>query len=406
MNIPMVSVVMSVFDSELFLREAVESILRQSFRDFEFIIIDDGSTDKSGSILDYYQRRDPRVRVCHQENRGLIESLNRGCGLARGKYIARMDADDVALRDRLTWQVDWMEKHQDLGVLGSAVEWIDAMGKSLGIHSHPGENRMIKSALADGNAFWHPTVLIRRQAFLYAGGYRHVVVDAEDYDLWLRIADRFELANLQTVMLKYRIHSGQVAVRKYKQEALSALAARAAASSRMNGESDPLDSVAEITPAVLEGLGVNEPSQGAALARQCLTCIRNMYDVGELSAALRTLETLRAHYLKYAENWVINDLRLVEARLFWDQGRFAKSISRVTRALIARPIILGRPAKRLLRRVLRAWRAKREIHGSKTKESRTPVVGPRLKGRSGAPETRGVSGTEGNTNVGITRMQP
>jgi hypothetical protein len=291
-----------------------------------------------------------------------------------------MDADDVALHDRLRWQVEWMEKHQDLGVLGGAVEWIDAMGKSLGIHSHPGENRMIKLALANGNAFWHPTVLIRRQAFLYAGGYRHVVVDAEDYDLWLRIAEHFELANLQVVMLKYRIHSGQVAVRKYKQEALSALAARSAAFSRMNGESDPLDSVVEITPAVLEALGVNEAAQGVALARQCLTCIRNMYDAGEPSAALRALETFRAYYLKYAENWVINDLRLLEARHFWDQGRFAKSIFRVTRALIARPIILGRPAKQLLRRALRAWRAKREIQGSETKESRVLVVGPPFGG--------------------------
>jgi hypothetical protein len=376
MNVPMVSVVMSVFNGMPFLQEAVDSILRQSFRDLEFIIINDGSIDESTSILDCYQRSDPRVRVLHQVNRGLIQSLNRGCALAKGKYIARMDADDIALDDRLLLQVEWMEKHQDIGVLGGSVEWIDSMGKSLGIHTRPGENDLIRLALAEGSAFWHPTVLIRRETFLSVGGYRPVVIDAEDYDLWLRIADRFDLANLQAVVLKYRIHSGQVSVRKCKQEALSALGARAAALSRMKGDPDPLDSVAEITPKVLEGLGVSEAVQGAALARHWLTCIRNMCEVGELSEARGALETLRSHHLRYAENWVISDLRLLEARLFWDQGKFGASFFRAMQALIARPAILGRPAKSLLEYVLRARRAKREIHGSKPKESSGSCCAP------------------------------
>jgi glycosyltransferase involved in cell wall biosynthesis len=352
MNGPTVSVVMSVFNGEAFLQEAVESILRQSFRDLEFIIINDGSTDGSGSILDYYQKSDPRVRVFHQENRGLIQSLNRGCGLARGKYIARMDADDISLNDRLLRQVEWMENHQEVGVLGGAVEWIDSIGKSLGIHTRPGTNDLIRSALTEGCAFWHPTVLIRRDTFRSVGGYRAVVVDAEDYDLWLRIADRSGLANLQAVILKYRIHSGQVSMRKYKQEALSALGALAAASSRMKGDPDPLDSISEITPETLERLGIGEAMQGAALARHYLTCIRNLCDVGEYSAALLALKTFHSCYFRYAENWVRADLRLCEARLFWKQGKFAQGISRAIRACVTRPVILGRPAKRLLRRVL------------------------------------------------------
>jgi glycosyltransferase involved in cell wall biosynthesis len=362
MTIPVVSVVMSVFNGEHFLQEAIESILRQSFRDFEFIIINDGSTDESGSILDYYRRCDPRLRVYHQENKGLIESLNRGCGLANGKYIARMDADDIAMDDRLMCQVDRMEKHRDLGLLGGAVEWIDTTGKSLGIHRHPCESRIIKTALADGSPFAHPTVLIRREVFLSVGGYRPVVVDAEDYDLWLRIADRFDLANLQAVVLKYRIHPGQVSERKCEQQALSSLAARAAALSRINGGPDPLDSVAEITPEALERLGISQAAQRNALARHWLTRIRNMYEIGELSATRSALENIRSDYFKYAESWVINDFRLLEARVLWDQRRFAKSVSRVARALISRPAILGRPAKRLLERVRGAWRARQEIY--------------------------------------------
>ena len=131
MSSPIVSVVMSVLNGERFLREAVESILDQSLREFEFIIINDGSTDFSGSILDSYQHKDPRLRVVHQENMGLVESLNRGCGLARGKYIARMDADDIAIQDRLRWQADFMETHPEVGVVGGAVEVIDTTGRSL-----------------------------------------------------------------------------------------------------------------------------------------------------------------------------------------------------------------------------------------------------------------------------------
>ena len=145
MTSPMVSIVMSVFNGERFLHEAVESMLDQSFREFEFIILDDGSTDRSASILNSYQNRDGRVKVHHQEHGGLIESLNHACSLAQGKYIARMDADDVAAKDRLRMQVDFMEVHSEIGVLGGGVEWIDATGRSLGIHRHPTDSKEIES---------------------------------------------------------------------------------------------------------------------------------------------------------------------------------------------------------------------------------------------------------------------
>ena len=369
-TVPTVSVVMSVRNGGAFLREAVESILQQSFRDFEFVIIDDGSTDESGSVLDRYQKSDSRVQVFHQENRGLIESLNRGCRLSRGKYIARMDADDIALNDRLERQVKWMEEHQSLGALGGAVELISATGKSLGIYPHPCESREIALALADGDcAIWHPTAFIRKNVFLSVGGYRPIVVDAEDYDLWLRVADRFELANLEAVVLKYRVHSSQVSIRKHEQQTLSCFAARAAALSRKKGNPDPLESVSEITPRVLEDLGVSEATQGAGLARHWLTCIRSMYQIGEFAAARRAIEGSPSHYLKYAESWVIADLHLYEASLLWQQGRFAKSISKALQAFITRPVVLARPAKCALQWVPRVWRAKLVASGSGSKET-------------------------------------
>ncbi len=135
-----------------FATEAADSILGQSVLDFEFIIINDGSTDRTALILDSYQKNDPRVRVYHQENRGLVESLNRGCAFARGKYIARMDADDVANRDRLLWQIAFMEKHPEIGVLGGAVEFIDVKGASMGISVNPTKDHQIKKAMRGGAA--------------------------------------------------------------------------------------------------------------------------------------------------------------------------------------------------------------------------------------------------------------
>jgi glycosyltransferase involved in cell wall biosynthesis len=347
----MVSVVMSVFNGQRFLREAVESILQQSLREFEFIIVDDGSTDQSAAILDSYQAEDPRVRVYHKENSGLIESLNQGCRLAQSKYIARMDADDIAHQDRLKWQVAFMDAHPEIGVLGGAVEWIDASGKSLGTHRYPAEDQQIKTTLLEGSALWHPTVVLRREAFVLAGGYRSVVVDAEDYDLWLRIADRFQLANLEAVVLKYRIHPAQVSIRKIAQQTLSMLGAQVAGSSRRNGLPDPLSSVKAITCEVLAVLGVTKARQQNRLASYSRDWVRNMYEAGEYSAALQAaLDILRSD-LEYADRKVIADLYLIVAKLFWKQKRFAKSLLAIGRAIIMWPAVAARLPQAAFRRL-------------------------------------------------------
>lgn len=330
--------------------EAVESILNQSVADFEFIIIDDGSSDGTPAILAYYEKSDGRVRSFRQENRGLIESLNRGCALARGKYIARMDADDIAIRDRLARQVAFMENNPEVGVLGGAVNIIDAAGKSLSISANPTGDGQIRSILFSECPFWHPTVVMRKEAFVAVGGYRKNMVDAEDYDLWLRIADHFGLDNLKAVVLQYRLHPFQVTVRKCRQVALSSLAARAAAVVRRKGESDPFDIIAEITPVVLAGLGVDDDTQDAAVASRYLWGIRSMYNTRQYSAALNVLdEMLRSSDWQGAETRVLADVRLLAAQLYWHEGRLAKSILTAGHAIITRPIMLGRPFKQVLR---------------------------------------------------------
>lgn len=349
MKTPTVSVVMSVFNGEHFLPEAVESILGQHFRDFEFIIIDDGSTDRSAAILDSYPDRDARVRVYHEEHAGLVKSLNRGCDLALGKYLGRMDADDIASSDRLALQVDFMEAHPEIGVLGGAAEWIDSTGKSLGVYPFPAEDSEIKADLLHYCALWHPTVLLRKEVFVWAGGYRSGVFGAEDYDLWLRIADHFHLANLQAVVLKYRIHPYQVSMRKRMQQTLGALAAQLAAKRRKEGLPDPLDEVKEITPESLVAWGIPLAEQRRKLMSDCRRWIRLMCMAGEYPTALKAaIEALQAD-VEDVERWQTADLHLTVAQLSWREGRILSSAFSVVRALLTRPLVAGHLMKRLLK---------------------------------------------------------
>lgn len=347
---------MSVFNGEFFLRESVESILGQSFRDFEFIIIDDGSTDRTAAILHTYQIKDSRLHVYQLEHKGLTDCLNYGCGMARGKYIARMDADDIAVRDRFLWQIEFMKSRPEVGVLGGAVEMISAEGSSLGIPQNPSEDKDIKAALIhDRNcALWHPTVLMRKKAFSAVHGYRKIVTNAEDYDLWLRMSERYQLANLARVVLKYRVYPRQTSISRCRPQTLSHLAAWAAAIARRKGQPDPLDNVREITPAILYKLGVTEAVWEATVASRYLWNVRNMLKAGEHEGAHGAIaELLHSPGSKCVDRRIIADLRLIAARLYWTQKRFGKSVLAAAEAVMFRPITIGRPLKSFLRRL---WR--------------------------------------------------
>jgi GT2 family glycosyltransferase len=348
-NEPLVSVVLSVFNGADFLRQAVESILDQTFRDFEFIIIDDGSSDDSTAILNSYQGTDPRVQIFRQTNKGLIVSLNRGCALARGKYIARMDADDIALKERLAWQVQYMEAHPDTAVLGGAVRLIDGAGRLLRLVQHPCEDHEIKSALLQQYSLPHPAVLIRKDVFLSVGGYRATFVDAEDYDLWLRIAEQSRLANLEQVVIYYRLHRSQVSKRKVRQQTLSTLAAQAVALTRRSGKSEIADLIAgPITPQLLTRLGVSEGTLQNALARQYLRWIGNMHALGEYAAAFELwTEMFQSCSWHHIERRVAAEIWLAVVPLYWRRGRFTLSMRAAGRSIAARPRIAVRPLKRV-----------------------------------------------------------
>ena len=207
-----VSVVMSVYNCQRYLAEAVESILAQTLRQFEFIIIDDGSTDGSGAMLKEYAERDPRVRLVSRANKGLTKSLNEGIALSRGRYIARMDADDVALPERFAEQVRWLDEHPDYAAVGSDVQQIDGDGNPLPGPEIPLAHELIEKDLLQGKggALRHPALMVRREVLVAINGYEERYITAQDLDLYLRIGERGKLANLPKVLLRYRIHPESV----------------------------------------------------------------------------------------------------------------------------------------------------------------------------------------------------
>jgi glycosyltransferase involved in cell wall biosynthesis len=207
---PVVTVLMSAFNDAAFLSEAVESILRQTFGNFEFLVIDDGSTDGSARLLAAV--RDPRMRVVrNEEHLGLTRSLKTGVELARGQYIARMDADDVALPERLEKQVALLMKRPEIGILGSACYIIDQVGREVGLLQMPEDDLQIHWTSLLANPFAHPTIMFRRDVLISRNlNYDEAFQTTQDYDLWMRMLRYTCGANLGEPLMRYRTHGDRV----------------------------------------------------------------------------------------------------------------------------------------------------------------------------------------------------
>lgn len=211
---PKISVVMPVFNTEKYLDEAIQSILEQTFTDFEFIIIDDGSTDNSLDIIRRYQNKDGRIVIISRKNKGLVYSLNEGIKKAKGKYIARMDADDISLPDRFENQINFM-KSNNIDICGSSIVLFNN-NKIIGKQSTPTTDVDIKFTLMFMSAFAHPTVVMDRKIFDRLKYQQYTY--AEDYKLWTDIAlHGYKMGNLDMPLLKYRVHQSQIS-NVYKQE--------------------------------------------------------------------------------------------------------------------------------------------------------------------------------------------
>ncbi len=205
---PRISVVMSVYDGERWLREAVDSVLGQTLADFELLVIDDGSTDGTGEILQSYG--DPRLRVVRQPRAGLTISLNRGVRLTAAPLVARLDADDVALPERFSRQVAFLDRHPEVGLLGTGCRDVDPAGCALRTYRPPEADPDIRRALIRRNPFVHSSVMMRRQSLEAAGFYDEALRVAQDYDLWVRMSRVTRLANLPEPLALRRLTPGMI----------------------------------------------------------------------------------------------------------------------------------------------------------------------------------------------------
>ena len=207
---PEVSVVMPVWNGAKYLREAVQSILNQSFADFEFLILDDGSTDETPSILDEFAKREPRIWVIHLAHEGIVKALNRGVGEAKSEWIARMDCDDIAHPERLMKQMRALKETPKAVLCHTAIQQIGEPQYMTKLQRFPRSQAMVAARLCYQSPIVHPTVVFSKEAFLNVGGYHSEERHAEDYGLWGRMWSVGKFVGINEPLLQFRVHGGSI----------------------------------------------------------------------------------------------------------------------------------------------------------------------------------------------------
>lgn len=233
---------MSVYNGEKYLCEAIDSILNQTFKDFEFLIINDGSTDGTAEILQSY--RDPRIKIIiNEKNMGLTKSLNIGLKIANGEYIARMDADDISLPKRLEKEVAFLDQNKKIGLVGAYYVMIKENGRILHKIKFLTESDVLKEKLLEVNQFCHGSVMFRAECIEKVGLYREEFKSAQDYDLWLRISEVYDVANIPEPLYKRKLHTKLVSITQKKQQDEYALLAQKLAKERRQFGKDRLQTL-------------------------------------------------------------------------------------------------------------------------------------------------------------------
>lgn len=338
MSAPRVSVCVPVRNGAATLHEALESVLRQTYHSFELLVVDDGSTDATPSILAEYAAADRRMRVLPAEGTGVSAALRQACAKAGGEYLARMDADDIALPDRLERQRAYLDAHPTTAVLGGAYIVLRPSGKRGRTVRMPRSDAEIRRVLPRLNPIAHPTAMMRRDAYEAAGGYR--LARAEDYDLWLRIAERWQLANLREPVLLRREHAAQLSTEALDRDVLAVLAASAAARERAAGRCDPLEGVDEPTLELLRQLGIDSTRVRERLIAAYVTRAGALADADGADAALELVR--RATELAPERKTSIQtSFALLRARSAVSTGRPLAAARTLIPAAIAHPLATG-----------------------------------------------------------------
>ena len=347
---PSMSVIVPVRNSERYISESVNSVLSQTFADFELLVIDDGSSDATEAILAEFQKADPRLKVFKNPGAGLVDALNHGIARASSELIARMDADDVCLPDRLQRQYDYLGVHPEIAAVGTQVRFIDEHGALTDEKIRlPESPQTIAEMLLKGCCLRHPTVVIRREALERLGGYRQELAYAEDYDLWLRMSEHYALANLPETLLLYRVHAAQISEQKEWSQRLARNLALLAANERRAGRLDPIGSYNCF----------DKDAQGQRCKRQgCADCVCETVTAFRVAGELvsgRKAETTKEHIaltLRYVSQNTMGDGKKSQMRVLMAllrDGAIRGSLPQLTSALgVAIRLHPGRTLRALL----------------------------------------------------------
>ncbi|HKV38939.1 MAG TPA: glycosyltransferase family 2 protein [Blastocatellia bacterium] len=291
---PDVSVVMSVHNDANYLTDCIESVLSQTGVSFEFIAVDDGSTDRSGSILDAYASKDKRLRVIHQTNQGLTRALITGCSIANGEYLARQDSDDISFQGRLAKLAGHLASHDAAVLVASGAVMMGPNGELL-------VDGLPSPAVSGDLTFCHGSLMFRKSAYDSVGGYRRQFAAAQDVDLQLRLAELGKLDLVRDVLYAYRIREGSISSRSPVQKQLSRLA-EAARDARRNGRDErPVLEEASRLGSAARQQPRSEPGTGNYFIGRCLYSRRDRRAMTYLWAACQTNPLSMRNWLALAE---------------------------------------------------------------------------------------------------------
>ena len=291
---PILSVIVPVYNAENDLERQLDSVLGNDLQDFEVILIDDGSTDASASILQAHAERDSRIRLIVQRNQGLVAALNRGLRLASAPWVARMDIDDVALPSRFSVQLALAEQHPDVVCVGSGFLAIDAASRVLATRRVPKSHSVLLDRLiTTRTCFPHASALFRRDLVIKLGGYRSCMHRAQDTDLWLRMAEQGVLAAVQEPLVLIRQHGQQLSAGEGAREQLvMGWAAVVSHLLRSQGLPDPLAGEAEQLPALRQLIAEGLHRSGLNRVRALKTSLKQLLRQPSWTACVSWLQTL------------------------------------------------------------------------------------------------------------------
>ncbi len=280
---PLISVVMSVRNAARSLPATLESLRRQTLKDLEIIIVDDGSTDQTWELLSHVDM--PRLRLHRNtRNRGQTASLNLALEMAGGHYVARHDADDISDELRFEKQVRFLDDHPAAVLAGSQVDWVDGAGALVRHFEYPREDSEIRERLRTRNSFGHGAVMVRRVALTAVGGYRETFRLAQDYDLWLRLAEHGMLANLPDTLYTMRFSVKMASVARNSEQAAYAALARQLAGERERFGSERTDAVEAASAIVARFESMGPLRRRMELARNLVSWAERLQWWGEPSA--------------------------------------------------------------------------------------------------------------------------